>query len=182
MVHRAANPAPEADGAEWRGPNVDGAYAVARAARDCAVRRLVFASSIQAVSAHPDARQRRAEDPARPANLYGATKAWAEALGAWIAATSPTSVIALRIGFFAERPPTGPLATPSNLSGWLSHADCTRLIRAAVEAEVSGFTVVSGVSANRYPIAELGGAERSIGYAPADDAWAPAAESPPDPG
>ena len=46
-------------------------------------------------------------DPPRPANLYGATKAWAEALGGWVTATSHTSVVALRIGYFSEQPPAG---------------------------------------------------------------------------
>ena len=110
----------------------------------------MLASSQQAVSAYPDTLQRRAEDPPRPANLYGATKAWAEALGSWVASTSDTSVVALRIGYFAEHPPTGDLATPRNLAAWLSHDDAAELIRAAVEADVTGLTVVNGISANRY--------------------------------
>ena len=143
------------------------------------VRRLVLASSVQAVSAYPESRQRRAGDAARPANLYGATKAWTEALGAWVTATSHTSVVALRIGFFSELPPTEDQATPGNLSAWLSHEDCTRLIRAAVESDVHGLTVVNGISANRYRIAELGDNERRIGYQPTDDAWQRTPTDPP---
>lgn len=108
----------------------------------------------------------------RPANLYGATKAWAEALGGWVAATSHTSVVALRIGYFSEHPPAGEEATPRNLSAWLSPGDCTRLIQVAVETDHPGLVVVNGTSANRYRIAELGDAHRAIGYAPTDDAWA----------
>jgi nucleoside-diphosphate-sugar epimerase len=171
VVHLAANPDPTAEWSELQGPNVVGAYAVGAAARDCGVGRLVLASSLQTGMAYPHTRQRRAEDAPRPANLYGATKAWAEALGSWIAATSDTSVVALRIGLFSERPPTGDHGTPDNVSAWLSHGDCVRLIQAAVETERVGLTVVNGISANRYRIAELGDAEREIGYAPIDDAW-----------
>lgn len=171
IVHLAADPDPAADWARLRGPNVEGAYVVAAGARDCGVRRLVLASSLQAVSAYSNERQRRTEDPARPANLYGATKAWAEALGAWVAATSQTSVVALRIGYFSERPPAEAEATALNLSAWLSPSDCARLIQAAVESDVTGLTVVNGISANRYRIAELGDAEQRIGYWPVDDAW-----------
>jgi nucleoside-diphosphate-sugar epimerase len=171
VVHLAANPDPAAEWSELEGPNVTGAYAVAVAARDCRVRRLVLASSLQTGTAHPHTRQRRTEDAPRPANLYGATKAWGEALGSWIAATSPTSVVALRIGLFSERPPAGESGTPDNVSAWLSHDDCVRLIQAAVEVERDGLTVVNGISANRYRIAELGEVERAIGYAPVDDAW-----------
>jgi len=63
-------------------------------------------------------------------------------------------------------------ATHVNLSAWLSHGDCARLIQAAVESEHDGFVVVNGISANRYRIAELGEAEREIGYEPIDDTWA----------
>lgn len=171
VVHLAANPDPESQWPELQGPNVVGAYAVAVAARDCGVRRLVLASSLQTGMAYPHTRQRRAEDAPRPANLYGATKAWGEALGSWVAATSETSVVALRIGFFSERPPAGDHGTPDNVPAWLSHGDCVRLVEAAVETKRDGLTVVNGISANRYRIAELGDAERGIGYVPLDDAW-----------
>ncbi len=172
VVHLAANPSPHAEWSELKGPNVDGAYTVAAAARECGVRRLVLASSVQAVLAYPEKLQRRSRDAPRPANLYGATKAWAEALGGWVAASSSTSVVALRIGYFSEQPPAGDKATPLNLSAWLSFGDCARLIRAAVESEHDGFIVVNGISANRYRVAELGEAERHIGYEPIDDTWA----------
>jgi nucleoside-diphosphate-sugar epimerase len=172
VVHLAGNPDPGASWSQLYGPNIAGAYIVTAAARDCAVRRLVLASSQQAVSAYPAAFQRRGEDPARPANLYGATKAWAEGLGSWVAASSDTSVVALRIGYFAARPPAGDDATPRNMAAWLSHRDCAELIRASVEADVTGLTVVNGISANRYRHGTLGEAERLLGYRPVDDAWA----------
>lgn len=171
VVHLAAVPDPTASWDELLPANVMGAYEVAAAAASAGVRRLVLASSLQAVSAEPPDRQVRSDDPSRPANLYGATKAWAEALGAWIAATSDTSVVALRIGYFGTAPPTGEEATPRNLAAWLSPRDCAELVRAAVEGPVDGFAVVNGVSANRYRKAEHGPAESRLGYAPEDDAW-----------
>jgi hypothetical protein len=88
-----------------------------------------------------------------------------------VAASSPTSVIALRIGYFAAAPPSGEEATPADLGAWLSPRDAAELVRAAVESEVTGFLVVHGVSANRHPTAELGAAAERIGYRPLDDAW-----------
>lgn len=87
-------------------------------------------------------------------------------------------MVALRIGYFFEHPPAGAEATPLNLSAWLSPGDCARLIQSAVESDVTGLTVVNGISANRYRIAELGEAEERIGYEPADDAWELAPTSP----
>jgi nucleoside-diphosphate-sugar epimerase len=170
VLHLAANPSPGAGWEALRGPNVDGAHAVAAAARECGVRRLVLASSVWAVAGYPGRRQRRAADPPLPVNLYGASKAWAEALGSWVASTSDTSVVALRIGYFPGGPPPAD-AELSSLALWLSPDDCTRLIRASVETELTGFTIVNGISANRHPMADLGDEERGIGFEPADDAW-----------
>ena len=173
VVHLAGDPRPSATWDDLHLPNVVGTLEVARAAAELGVRRLVLASSQQAVAGYPEDRQVRAGDPPLPRNLYGATKAWAEAVGGWIANTTPTSVVALRIGFFGLTPPAGTDDTPRNRAAWLSAGDCARLIRAAVEGEpgAARLTVVSGISANRYRKADLGPAEASIGYAPVDDAW-----------
>jgi nucleoside-diphosphate-sugar epimerase len=171
VVHLAANPSPEATWEELYAPNVQGTYFLAAAAREQGVPRLVLASSLQAVSAIPNTLQRRTSDAPRPANLYGATKAWAEAIGSWVASTSQTSVVALRIGHYGAEPPSGDEASPRNLAAWLSPRDAAELVRAAVEAEVSGLTVVNGVSANRYRAAELDEQADQIGYQPIDDTW-----------
>ena len=110
-------------------------------------------------------------DRPRPLNLYGATKAWAEALGASIAATSSTTVVALRIGWFAESRPPADEEWRGQYGAWLSARDAAELVRAAVEATVDGSVVVNGISANRYQIADLTEA-RALGYRPLDDAWA----------
>lgn len=103
-------------------------------------------------------------------NLYGATKACAEALGAWLAATTATSVVALRIGYFSETRPEA--ATPDrDRSAWLSPHDAGELIRAAVEADGFDFMVANGISANRYQVADLQATMQRLGYRPLDDAW-----------
>jgi uronate dehydrogenase len=89
VVHLAAVPDPEASWEQLGGPNVEGTVAVAQATVDSGVPRLVLASRLQAVSALPPAVQRRASDPPRPANLYGATKAFAEAVGSWVLRAAP---------------------------------------------------------------------------------------------
>lgn len=171
VVHLAAVPDPDASWEALLPANVIGGYQVARAAVDCGVRRLVLASSLQAVSGYPVGAQVRTSDAPRPANLYGVTKAWIEALGAWVASTSATSVVALRIGYFAQQPPAGEDNTPRDLAAWLSPQDCGELLRAAVEAELSGFVVANGVSANRYRHADLHDTTNRLGYRPTDDAW-----------
>lgn len=174
VVHLAADPSPDATFEELLAPNLVGPYAVARAAADAGVRRLVLASSLQTMLAVTERVQRRTSDQPRPTNLYGATKAWAEALGAWTAATTATSVVALRIGHYAEVRPA-PDADLHRRISWLSPRDAAELVRAAVEVDlptgVEGFVVANGVSANRHSVAELEETCRTIGYAPVDDAW-----------
>ena len=172
VVHLAADPDPEAGWEELLPANVVAAWCVAAAAMEVGVRRLVLASSVQAMSAVADHLQVRAQDAPRPANLYGATKAWAEAVGSWVASSSPVEVVALRIGYFGDRPAAEGEGSVLQRASWLSPDDCAELVRAAVEGPVDGFVVVSGVSANRYRRAEHGEAEIRLGYEPRDDAWA----------
>jgi uronate dehydrogenase len=178
VVHLAAVPDPDAGWADLLPANVVGVHAVARAAADAGVRRLVLASSLQAVLGWPTGRQRRADDAPRAVNLYGATKAWAEAVGSWIAATTPMSVVALRIGWFAVEWPDPDTTPPDLVSAWLSPRDAAELVRVAVEADLSqgtagdsGFAVANGISANRYPFADLTQTTTELGYRPRDDAW-----------
>jgi nucleoside-diphosphate-sugar epimerase len=172
VVHLAAMPDPEARWDDLLSPNLIAPYQVAAAAVNRGVRRLVLASSLHAVSGYPEGRQRRATDAPHPANLYGATKAWAEAVGAAVAATSSTSVVALRIGYFSDVPPKEGDPPPEDRSAWLSPRDAADLVRAAVEASnVDGFLVVNGSSANRYRTADLTEA-LALGYRPRDNAWA----------
>lgn len=171
VVHLAAVPDPAASWEQLLPANVVGAYHVAQAAVACGVRRLVLASSLHAVSAMVDGTQSRAGDPPRPGNLYGVTKAWAEALGAWLTTTTATSVVALRIGYFAEECPDPATSPAQETSAWLSPRDAADLIRAAVEASGSRFVVANGVSANRYRVADLQETMQQLGYRPVDDAW-----------
>lgn len=171
VVHLAAVPSPDAEWEDLLPANVIGVHSVASAAMDGRVRRLVLASSLQAVSAYPEDLQIRSDDPPRPANLYGATKAWAEAIGSWATSVSPIEAVAMRIGYFTEEPPTGPDITPRDLGAWLSPDDCAELVRASVEGPVEGFTVVNGISANRYRKVSSSNVEDQLGYRPSDDAW-----------
>jgi nucleoside-diphosphate-sugar epimerase len=172
VVHLAAVPDPTASWDRLVAPNVIGAYHVAHAAADVGVRRLVLASSLHAVSAVPETTQARGDDAPRPGTLYGATKAWAEALGAWVAATTSTTVVALRIGYFAIEPPDLEQVPTRDLTAWLSARDAAELVRAAVESEGLTFVVANGISANRFRRADIEQTVSRLGYQPVDDAWA----------
>jgi uronate dehydrogenase len=144
------------------GPNLHGAFHVYDAARRAGVRRVVVASSGRATGFYRVGERLDGEATPRPDGLYGATKAFSEALGRMYADKFGLEVVALRIGTFRERP-----RTERDLSTWLSPGDAGRLVRAALTGPVEGFVAVYGVSANTRAWWDL---PPALGYAPVDDA------------
>ena len=156
------------------GPNLHGAFHVYEAARRAGVRRVVVASSGRATGFYRVGERLDGEATPRPDGLYGATKAFSEALGRMYADKFGLEVVALRLGTFQERP-----RSTRDLSTWLSPADAGRLVRAALTGPVDGFLAGYGVSANTRSWWEL---PRGLGYAPEDDAEDYAADVEPDDG
>jgi uronate dehydrogenase len=144
------------------GPNLYGVYHVFEACRRSGVKRIVYASSNHASGMYPVGVPLDGSQRARPDGLYGASKAYGEALGSMYVDRFGLSVVCLRIGSFQPKPrETRELAT------WLSHADAIRLVRAALTADDVGFAIVYGASANTgrwWP------ADQAVGFVPEDDA------------
>ena len=74
--------------------------------------------------------------------------------------------VACRIGSFLPEP-----ETTRNLSTWLSHDDCVRMVEAALTTTAPGFAVLYGISANTRAWWDLEPGRR-LGYEPQDDAEA----------
>ncbi|HWK25697.1 MAG TPA: NAD(P)-dependent oxidoreductase [Solirubrobacter sp.] len=167
IVHLGAVP-DEAPFSQIAGPNLHGVYHVFEAARRANVARVVFASSNHATGMYPAGVPLDGEQRPRPDGLYGASKAFGEALASMYADRFGLSVVCLRIGSFEPRP-----RERRELSTWLSHADGVRLVRAALTADDVGFAIVYGASNNTrrwWP------PDTRIGFRPVDDAEAFAAE------
>jgi nucleoside-diphosphate-sugar epimerase len=79
--------------------NIEASYNVASAAMQAGCRRLIVASSVHAVLASAR-RPVSPQDPVAPADLYGVTKCFVEALAFWCAHRGPMSAAAVRIGAF----------------------------------------------------------------------------------
>ena len=81
VLHLAADPSPSADFYESLLDNhFKGTYNIFRAAKDAGCQRVIFASSVHAVEGYPRDRQLTPDDPARPRNMYGASKAFGESV------------------------------------------------------------------------------------------------------
>jgi len=136
------------------------------------VGRIVYASSNHAVGRTPrpdaDTEQLTTDVRPRPDTFYGVAKVAAEALLSLYVDRFGIDAVACRIGSFLEQP-----EVLRNLSTWLSHDDCVRMVDAALTAPAPGFAVVYGISANTRAWWDLEPG-RAIGYHPEADAerWA----------
>jgi uronate dehydrogenase len=161
VVHLGAVP-DEAPFEDIAGPNLHGVFHVFEACRRAAVRRVVFASSNHASGMYRPGEPLDGSQRARPDGLYGASKAYGEALGSMYADRFGLSVVCLRIGSFQARP-----REKRELSTWLSHADAVRLVQASLTADDVHFAIVYGASANTrrwWPLDE------TVNFRPHDDA------------
>ena len=145
--------------------NVVATHNVFEAARRHAVRRVVFASTSHVTGFYGSDERIGADVPVRPDTLYGATKAFGEAVGRLYADKFGLEVICVRIGAFGEQPRNRPA-----LSMWLSPRDAAQLFGRAVLAPDVGFLIVYGASRTSHPYWDDADAAARLGYEPEDDA------------
>lgn len=145
-------------------PNILGASRVFEAARVAGVKRIIYASSVQAVGFHPQDGGVDQSTRIRPSGFYGVCKAAVEALGSVYADKYGMSVACLRIASFEPEPTDG-----RQIRTWLSPADTVRLVVAAIDAPPFGFEIVYGVSANSQTIVR-DAPPAAIAFRPQDDA------------
>jgi NAD+ dependent glucose-6-phosphate dehydrogenase len=181
VLHLAADPS---TGADFYGSllerNIKATYNVFHAAAEAGARRLIFASSINAILGYPRETQVHPHMLARPANVYGATKVWGEALAAtFVAQQKLPSAIAVRIGGVSTVEQVRRRRPSASLSFVVTEADLCRLFDCCLAAGPAvDFAVVHGTSRNRFLKLELEGTRRLVGYEPQDDAFAIAEGSP----
>jgi uronate dehydrogenase len=171
VVHLAANRSPRATWDQLIGPNINGLYAVFQAAADAKVRRVVYASSVNANYLETD-RPLREDEPPRPINLYGAAKVLGEAMLSSYAAQGAFSAIALRIAY--AQPHDSPYLTLHNDMLWelASYRDVAQAIHLSIVASATiRYLILNIASDNRANRLDIRRAREMIGYRPQDDAF-----------
>ena len=163
VVHMAGHP-DEASLADSLTSHVVTTAALLDAMVEHDVRRLVYGGSNHAVGRTPRADLVGIDVRPRPDTFYGVAKVTAEALMSLYADRYGIDAVSCRIGSFLERP-----ETVRNLSTWLSHDDCVRMVDAALTTPAPGFAVLYGISANTRAWWDLEPG-RALGYEPQDDA------------
>ncbi len=170
VVHLAAEPN-DADFAILAGPNVLGLFHVLDGARQEGVRRVVLASSIQALGKWWS--QERAEPAlaadSSPLNHYALTKVWAEQMGEMYSRCYGLSVIAVRVAFMVRNLEEALRLRQQRLFDvYLSRGDVGRFFALSVEARGVDFAVLYAVGRGGERLLDMEAPRRLIGFEAAD--------------
>ena len=169
LIHLAADPNPSAEFYKTLLQlNVIGAYNAFQAALEAGCRRIVFASSVNAVLGYRGKIETSWDVPIFPQNVYGATKCWGEALARVYSDQHGLSCICVRLGS-----PRFDMATlkPDILnqpSMGISPRDTAQLFGCCIEVEAVDFAIVHGVSRHRKSWMDVEHSCRVLGYDPQD--------------
>ena len=169
VLHLAANPSPSATWDSVLNVNIAGAYNTFIAAKASNCRRVIYASSIHAVSGYPSDVQVKTSEPVNPGDLYGVSKCFGEALARYMAEQEKLSAICLRIGAFQPIEAAKDPDSIGMLDAWISRRDCNQLIERCIDVEELKFAIFHGLSDNRFKRLDISDARELLGYSPQDD-------------
>lgn len=166
VLHLAAIPSPRASFEQLLPANIVATYNTMQAALEAGVRRVVFASTIQTVYGYPEELTVTPDMAAHPVNLYGASKAWGEALCS-VYSRQGMSCCAVRIGAFAHPSYVGKLGRRAMLTEFVAPDDLARLFQLIIDCEQDlGFQVFHGLSETPDKRFDDSNARELLGYKP----------------
>ncbi len=176
VIHLAAQPT-EADFVSILVPsNIVGMHYLFENALKAGVKRIVFASTIQAFDNYPEDHTITETDLPRPITLYGATKAFGETMGRWYHDKHGIEFLAVRIGWFLKPEEERDLQHLRTSRGarrmWLSSRDAVQLFTKSVEVPTigeDGYGIVHAISRPLFERMSLAPAKSLLGYEPLDD-------------
>ncbi|HVX83592.1 MAG TPA: NAD(P)-dependent oxidoreductase [Phycisphaerae bacterium] len=169
VLHLAGEASPSGVWSDILKDNIVGTYNMMAAAKRAGCRRVVYASSIHAVSGHPKDVSVKTTDPVNPGDLYGVSKCFGEALGRYMATQEGLSVIALRIGGFQPADKAREDAGLSMLDAFVSEEDLQQLMERCIDDTSLQFGLFHGLSGNRFNRLDISDARELLGYAPVHD-------------
>lgn len=171
VIHLAADANPDADFYDsLLRNNIVATHNMFRAAKDAGCKRFIFASSAHVVSAYDADIQIHSEMIVKPKNVYGATKCFGEALGAYFAYTEGLSTIAVRIGAYTF-PEEYENFGVEEIDAFLDPDDFNQLLIRCLETPGIKFAIAHAISNNRYKRLDLTETKEIFGYEPKADAF-----------
>lgn len=171
VVHLAGESDPSAVWRDLLPHNIIGTYHLFTAAKAAGCRRVVYASSIHAVSGYPTDVQVKPSDPVNPGDLYGVSKCFGEALGRYFAEQEKLSVIALRIGAYLAPSAVGHDEAVGVLDAFIAQDDLVDLLTRAIDDRTLRWGLFHALSDNRVKRLDISTARDLLGYAPTEDVF-----------
>ncbi len=175
VLHLAAEPSPGASWAEVARHNIQATGNLMDAVKRHQVEKVVFASSHRVMLGlvherapdcyRPDGPKITSDDLPRPISPYGISKIAGELIGrVAVERHGLRSFVAVRIGSFRPEPSLH----DDTRHTWVSPRDLRRLLRRCLEADLPGFHVVYGISAQASSPYDLRPTHELFGWAPTD--------------
>jgi nucleoside-diphosphate-sugar epimerase len=169
IVHLAADPSPAATWDSILPNNIVGTYNVFVAAKAAGCRRVIYASSVHAISGYPADVQVKPDEPVNPGDLYGVSKCFGEAMARYMAEQEGVSAICIRIGAYQPDEAARKRKGIGMMDAWVSPSDLNQLIQRCIDVEELRFAIFHGLSNNRFKRMDISNARRLVGYDPKDD-------------
>lgn len=178
LVHLAGHREPDAGFEDLVGPNIRGAYNAFEAALRSGVQRVVFASSVNVCNG-PTQEQPISDEVVCPSSLYGASKAFSEAIARYYSEIHGLSSFCFRMGWtipIAEakkQMSDPPMDSLYARKVFLSAEDFAQLVQLAIEApEDEKFGIFNALSDNREKLLDISKAKSVLKYEPKHDSFA----------
>jgi len=171
VINMAANPDPNAKFEDLVKPNLIGAYNVFEAARTSKCSRVIFASSVHAIEGYSKSYKVGGDDTPKPEDLYGATKAFGEALCHRFSSEFSLSCLAIRIGAYTSNDKMKSVCFKRKYYRHvISQRDMGSLLHKCIIAPKNvKYGVLSGISNNKRGDMDLKLAKKLVGYVPKDN-------------
>lgn len=185
VIHLAADQDENAPWDSVLSTNIVGTYNVFEAARQAAVWRVIFASSIHTTAMYERDMPYSAlvagehecvaeggipyitpDFAVRPDGYYGISKVVDEVIGRYYSDEFGISVICLRLGSVNRA--NRPLGVRERAT-WLSHRDLVQLVEHSIGVQEVNFEILYGISNNKWRLWDIGRAREVLGYEPVDD-------------
>ena len=172
VIHLAGVASPDSSFEQILPTNIIGTYNIFQAALESKVKRVIYASSAQAIEGYPLDVQVKNNMLTRPKNLYGVSKVFGESLASYYAYQKNIEAIAIRIGAF-EYPHEWEQLNSRDLSAWSEPNDLFSLIINSIEIDLldEPFFIAHGISNNRFKRLDLSETKRLLGYDPKSDSF-----------
>ncbi|GAA2421895.1 NAD-dependent epimerase/dehydratase family protein [Streptomyces mauvecolor] len=169
VLHLAAESNTAATWDSLLAANIVGTYHAFAAGKSAGCPRVVFASSVHAVSGYAPGRQISADAPVNPGNLYGVSKCFGEALGRYMAERDGLTVMAVRIGAFQKPDAARQPDSEWMIGTFVADEDLYRILERAIRIEGIRFGIFHAVSNNWFKRLDITATSELLGYEPVYD-------------